>query len=105
MVREFDERNMARSRKRCAAMAERAGRGKRALSERERRILEMWPRYESGEPVMIGDAVGLPFGATTAEAIEFSRAGVHVKDAEDGDWNTSMPVTGPVGRPGPAASR
>lgn len=57
MVREFDERNMARSRERCAAMAERAGMGRRALPERERRILDMWPRYEDGEPVMIGDGV------------------------------------------------
>lgn len=55
MVREFDERNMARSRERCAAMAERAGMGRRALSERERRILDMWPRYEDGEPVIPGD--------------------------------------------------
>ena len=57
MAREFDERNMARSRERCAAMAERADMGRRALSERERRILDMWPRYEDGEPVMIGDGV------------------------------------------------
>lgn len=27
------------------------------LSDRERRILDMWPRYEDGEPVMIGDGV------------------------------------------------
>lgn len=57
MVREFDERNMARSRERCAAMAEEADTGKRRLTERERRILDMWPRFEDGEPVMIGDEV------------------------------------------------
>lgn len=57
MAREFDERNMARSRERCAAMAEEAYTGKRRLTERERRILDMWPRYEDGEPVMIGDGV------------------------------------------------
>lgn len=57
MVREFDERNMARSRERCAAMAEAANTGKRILTERERQVLEMWPRYEDGEPVMIGDGV------------------------------------------------
>lgn len=57
MVREFDERNMARSRERCAAMAEAASTGKRVLTERERRILAMWPRFEDGEPVMIGDEV------------------------------------------------
>lgn len=43
MVREFDERNLAKSRERCAAMAEEADTGKRRLTERERRILDMWP--------------------------------------------------------------
>lgn len=58
MVREFDERNMARSRERCAAMAEEADTSKRRLTERERRILDMWPRFEdTGDPVMIGDEV------------------------------------------------
>lgn len=57
MVREFDERNMARSRERCAAMAEAANTGKRRLTERERAILDMWPRFEdTGDPVMVGDA-------------------------------------------------
>lgn len=60
MVREFDERNMARSRERCAAMEEEADTGKRRLTERERRILDMWPRYEDGELVMVGDRVGYP---------------------------------------------
>lgn len=60
MVREFDERNMARSRERCAAMAEAANTGKRVLTERERRILDMWPRFEDGVPVMVGDRVGHP---------------------------------------------
>lgn len=57
MVREFGERNLAKSRERCAAMAEEADTGKRRLTERERRILDMWPRFEDGEPVMIGDEV------------------------------------------------
>lgn len=57
MVREFDERNLARSRERCAAMAEEADTGKRRLTERERAILDMWPRFEdTGDPVMVGDA-------------------------------------------------
>ena len=57
MVREFDERNLARSRERCAAMAEAANTGKRVLTERERAILDMWPRFEdTGDPVMVGDA-------------------------------------------------
>lgn len=57
MVREFDERNMARSRERCAAMAEAANTGKRILTERERQILDMWPRFEDGELVWFGDSV------------------------------------------------
>lgn len=57
MVRESDERNLAKSRAVCTAMAEEADTGKRRLTERERRILDMWPRYEDGEPVMIGDGV------------------------------------------------
>lgn len=57
MVREFDERNLAKSRAVCAAMAEAASTGKRVLTERERQILDMWPRFEDGEPVMVGDEV------------------------------------------------
>lgn len=38
-------------------MAEAASTGKRVLTERERQILDMWPRFEDGEPVMPGDKV------------------------------------------------
>ena len=55
MTKEFDARNEKKSRSVCAAMAEAADTGKRVLSEKERRILDMWPRFEDGEPVMIGD--------------------------------------------------
>lgn len=55
MTKEFDARNENKSRSVCAAMAEAADTGKRALSEREREILDMWPRFEDGEPVMVGD--------------------------------------------------
>lgn len=55
MTKEFDKRNAAKSRKVCEAMAEAASTGKRVLTERERRILDMWPRFEDGKPVMIGD--------------------------------------------------
>lgn len=102
MVREFDERNLAKSRAVCAAVAEEADTGKRRLTERERRILDMWPRFEDGEPVMVGDAVEPPtHGAVSVEAIEFSRGKVCVKDAEDGDWNTSMFAMHPLKRPAP----
>lgn len=55
MTKEFDKRNAAKSRKVCEAMAEAASTGKRVLTERERHILDMWPRFEDGEPVMFGD--------------------------------------------------
>lgn len=55
MTKEFDARNAKKSRAVCEAMAERADTGKRVLTERERRILAMWPRFEDGKPVMVGD--------------------------------------------------
>ena len=70
--------------------------------ERERQILDMWPRFEDGEYVWFGDVVKLPTcGAISVEAIEFSRGEVCVKDAEDGDWNTSIPAMQPLKRPVP----
>lgn len=57
MTKEFDARNEEKSRSVCAAMAEAADTGKRRLTERERAILDMWPRFEdTGDPVMVGDA-------------------------------------------------
>lgn len=55
MTKEFDKRNMAKSRRVCEAMAEAASTGKRVLTERERQILAMWPRFEDGEYVWFGD--------------------------------------------------
>ncbi len=56
MTKEFDARNEKKSRSVCAAMAESADTDKRVLSEKERSILDMWPRFEdTGEPVMVGD--------------------------------------------------
>lgn len=55
MTKEFDARNERKSRSVCAAMAEAADTGKRALSEKERRILDVWPHFEDGEPVRFGD--------------------------------------------------
>ena len=60
-----------------------------------------WPRYESGEPVRIGDVVELETGCIPVEAIEFSRGKVCVKDAEDGDWSTSSYAMRPLKRPSP----
>lgn len=71
-------------------------------TERERQILDMWPRFEDGEYVWFGDAVEAHHGgAISIEAIEFSRGKVCVKDAEDGDWGTSMCTMHPLKRPAP----
>ena len=51
MTKEFDKRNAAKSRKVCEAMAEAASTGKRVLTERERRILDMWPKFEEEVPM------------------------------------------------------
>lgn len=102
MTKEFDARNENKSRSVCAAMAEAADTGKRALSERERRILDMWPRYDDGAYVWFGDGVKTHNGiAITVEAIEFSLGKVCVKDGEDGDWDTSMYAMHPLKRPAP----
>ena len=55
MIKSFDKKNMAKSRAVCEAMAEAANTGKRVLTERERQTLATWPRFEDGEPVMLGD--------------------------------------------------
>lgn len=81
MTKEFDARNERKSRSVCAAMAEEAYTGKRRLTERERRILDMWPRFEdTEEPVMIGDEVD----GLGGEIIE-----VYITENEAAIWNNS----------------
>lgn len=55
MIKSFDKKNMTKSRAVCEAMTEAANTGKRVLTGREYQILDMWPKFEDGEPVMIGD--------------------------------------------------
>ena len=63
MIREFDERNMAKSRRVCEAMAEAASTGKRVLTERERQILALWPKWSNGDYCMFGDLwTAQPYG-------------------------------------------
>lgn len=57
MTKEFDKRNMAKSRRVCEDMEAAHVTKWLKLTERERQILAMWPRFEDGEPVMIGDGV------------------------------------------------
>lgn len=102
MTKEFDARNENKSRSVCAAMAEAADTGKRVLTEREREILDMWPKFEDGAYVWFGDGVKTHNGiAITVEAIEFSLGKVCVKDGKDGDWDTSMYAMHPLKRPAP----
>lgn len=101
-VTEFNERAAAKSREVCERIEREDAERRSGLSEVERRILEAWPRFEDGEPVWFGDVVKLPTcGAISAEAIEFTAGKVQVKDAEDGDWNTSMCAIRPLKRPAP----
>lgn len=101
MTKEFDARNENKSRSVCAAMAEAADTGKRVLSEKERRILDMWPRYEDGEPVWFGDGAAVNVGNIVIEAIEFTDGCAYVKDGACGDYNTLVQVFKHVKRPAP----
>ena len=101
MTKEFDARNENKSRSVCAAMADAADTGKRVLSEKERRILDMWPRYEDGEPVWFGDGAAVNVGNIAIEAIEFTDGCAYVKDGACGDYNTLVQVFKHVKRPAP----
>lgn len=52
---DFDARNAEKSRSVCERIH--AEHARHEPSDKERRILDMWPRFEDGEPVMIGDEV------------------------------------------------
>ena len=72
MTKEFDKRNAAKSRRVCEAMAEAASTSKRVLSEREKLILDRWPKFEDGECVWFGDAyIDTDGDANKVRAIEF----------------------------------
>lgn len=98
MTKEFDKRNMAKSRKVCEAMAEAASTGKRVLTERERQILAMWPRFEDSEPVMAGDVFQDCKGDNRAVCgIEFYPHRFWLVD--DGGWHVGFGIGERVKRP------
>lgn len=71
MTKKFDARNAEKIRAVCEAMAERADTGKRIMSEREKLILDMWPKFEDGEYVWFGDEVdGLRGGIDNIDLYE-----------------------------------
>lgn len=75
MTKDFDARNERKSRSVCAAMAESADTGKCRLTERERRILDMWPRFEDGEAVWFGDSIDNDGAIKTVQGFKLYRSG------------------------------
>ena len=57
MTKQFDEKNMAKSRRVCEDMEAAHVTQWCKLTERERQILDMWPKFEDGEYVWFGDRV------------------------------------------------
>lgn len=56
-VTEFNEKMAAKSREVCERIEREDAERRSGLSERERAILDMWPRFEDGEYVWFGDEV------------------------------------------------
>ena len=53
----FNEKNFDKSRAVCEGIEREDGDGRVVLTDRERQILDMWPRFEdTGEPVWLGDS-------------------------------------------------
>lgn len=99
MTKEFDKRNAAKSRKVCEAMAEAASTGKRVLTERERHILDMWPRFEDGKPVMVGDRfIDHKSNERTVRSVIVNNDGVELRTFDGTfDWHeTGERVKSPV---------
>ena len=72
MTKEFDKRNMAKSRRVCEDMEAAHVTKWLKLTERERQILAMWPRFEDDEYVWFGDAyIDTGGDANKVRAIEF----------------------------------
>lgn len=89
MTKSFDERNLAKSRAVIDAMD--ASAGTRALAERERKILDMWPRFEDGEPVMPGDQAMDGHGSErTINCITVTGNGNHIADDMLLDMNADI---------------
>lgn len=61
-VTEFNEKMAAKSREVCERIEREDAERRSGLSEVERRILAMWPRFEDGEPVWFGDEVEMQDG-------------------------------------------
>ena len=91
MTKDFDERNAEKSRAVCEVMDRENGR--RKLSERERQILDMWPRYEdTGECVWFGDEVDFGGAGGAVSSIELQGEGYFIVHACDGGFKVGDTV-------------
>ena len=72
-TKDFDARNAEKSRSVCERIH--AEHVRTELSEKERRILDMWPKFEDGEYLWFGDAyVDTDGDANEVQAVELSEA-------------------------------
>lgn len=96
-TKDFDARNEEKSRSVCERIhAEHAG---RELTERERRILDMWPKFEDGAPLMYEDEFQLGGEAHTAYGFNFGVYGRVSIGVEQGS-HVRLPNGERVKRPG-----
>lgn len=100
MTKEFDKRNMAKSRRVCEDMEAAHVTKWLKLTDRERQILDMWPKFEDGEHVWFGDDIS----EIDARSFVFFESGAMVTNL------TSVPAYGkflrcrePLKRPVPKA--
>lgn len=71
------------------------------LSDRERRIMDMWPRFEDGEPVWIGDAVELDdWSDEVLYQVHIGETGFSLYTETHDEWHDSGDM---VKRPAPKA--
>lgn len=128
-TREFDEENLAKHKERCDMIEDlaRADDENRLLknelelfrtrveqfgkmlydtnrmlvSEAERQILDMWPKFEDGEYVRIGDAVGLVDDDETLYQVHIGETGYSLYTETHDEWHDSGDA---VKRPAPKDS-
>lgn len=99
MTKEFDKRNMAKSRRVCEDMEAAHVTKWLKLTERERQILDMWPRFEDGKPVMVGDRfIDHKVNERTVRSVIVNNDGVELRTFDGTfDWHeTGERVKRPV---------
>ena len=97
-TKDFDARNEEKSRSVCERIhVEHAG---RELTERERRILDMWPKFEDGAPLMYEDEFQLGGEVHTAYGFNFGVYGRVSIGVEQGS-HVRLPNGERVKRPEP----